>query len=190
VVLGVGVFTIIRGRKESVVARTQQEAEQAGLEKLRAVEVEKARQQRAQAEQEAADKARFGEVVKTLRNIPGLRNAAGRGYIRGKMVLIDKDEGGVDAISNVISNDRMTRRASEIGTVVWIKHGKVPATRPLIYGASQEQTYYYTYTVTVIDMTTKTIVASRFFKSDEPDANPDGSGRYEIAYYLLDLPRR
>jgi len=189
VALGVGVFTIVIGRKEAVMARAQKEAEQEQLVRQRAVEEEKAQQHRSQAEQEA-EKARFNDYVKTLSNIPGLKHAAGRGYIRGKLVVIDKDEGGVDAIHGAISDDLTANRASEVGTVVWIKRGKVPAAKLYIAGVLQDRTYIHTYTVTVIDMTTKTIVASRLFKNSEPTSDPDEYGLYELYYYLLDLPRR
>ena len=143
-----------------------------------------------------SERRSFSSYAEGLVSIPALRSMPGRGYIKGKVVLLDLKEKVIDSINSDLRNDMRATTEAETGTVVWLDW------REELVGnySSGGGGYVYTCRLTVIDLSIPAKVAVRSFRGSDPPSYVTsqfyGQDHYgdkpseKIISYLESLPKR
>ena len=120
---------------------------------------------RAAEAKSAADSTRLSELATKLASIPGLRSAAGgRGYLKGKVLIIDKKEKGIDPLNSSLPETLRATSPEEVKTVVWLNWNE----NLVGHYEGGGSAYVYTCQMTIIDNTIPAIVAVKKMRGSEP----------------------
>jgi hypothetical protein len=139
-----------------------------------------------------AARDRLTKAAAQLASIPGLKNAAGgKGYLKGKVVIIDKDDGGtIDSLNSSLPEVLRANSPEEVGTVVWLNWNEERVGTYQGGGGA----YVYTCVMTIIDRTSSSKVAVKRFRGGDPPyitySHSGYGSRPDIISYLTNLPRR
>jgi formylglycine-generating enzyme required for sulfatase activity len=117
----------------------------------------------AETARERAFEGRLGEFLSES----GLGPAAETGYVRGRVLVLDKETGTIDPVFHLLRPDLRARTPEEVGTVVWLVWKPVRVDAHDKGAEPPRGAYVQTCQVTVVDKAVGAYVGKKTFRGDD-----------------------